>query len=77
MKSPQEIASRLVITGSNGAILLELGEEILDEVTPFVHLAVIRPWLSAIGFWRNHRLTVSGLQTLEDALGGIISLVSQ
>src|SRR5439155_25571506 len=40
--SCQEIDCPLVVAGGDGAELLELGEEILDEVTRFVKLLVMR-----------------------------------
>ena len=40
MNSGQKIARRFVVTRRNGPVLLELGEEILDEVARFINVPI-------------------------------------
>lgn len=46
----------LVITGRNAPPVLELVEEALDLITPFVFGIVVRDWLASVAFCRNDGL---------------------
>ena len=54
MNGTREVARGFVIARSNGLILLESGEEILDQVARFVQMAVTAALVPARGFWGNH-----------------------
>lgn len=54
MDGAKEVAGGLVVTGSNAAILLELVEELLDQVTDTVQVLVIFARLFAAALGRNH-----------------------
>jgi hypothetical protein len=49
----EEISCELVIARGNGAELLELAEELLDQVSRFIELLVIRAQALAIGAGGN------------------------
>jgi len=54
--------------------LFELTEEILDEMTPFVHFGVDSEWLGATRMLRDDGFCASRVQVSDDAVG-IICLV--
>ena len=41
MNSPEEVAVGFVVTGCDGAELLEPGEEVLDQVARFVEVVIV------------------------------------
>ena len=75
MDGAKEVAGGLVVTGSNAAILLELVEELLNEVTCPVQVFVIVTRLFAAAFGRNHDTFARVLQGLDDTFLGIVSFV--
>ena len=54
MDGAQEVARGLVVAHGNGAVLLEPGKEVLDQVTGPVQVAVIAALVLARADWRNH-----------------------
>ena len=54
MDGAEEVAGGLVVAGSNAAILLELVEELLDQVTGPIQVLVLFAWLFATALGRNH-----------------------
>ena len=51
----QKVGGALVVAGGDGAVLFELGEEVLDQVARLVEVPVIRPEVLAVGLGRDHR----------------------
>ena len=43
-----------VIAGGDAAELVDLTEEVLDQMTPLVHLEVTGDCADPVGFWRDH-----------------------
>ena len=73
----KKVGGELVIASCDGAELLELAEEVLDEVSFFVEDLVVRPLLrSARDRW-NDRGLAGGQQRLDDAGVGVEGLVGQ
>ncbi len=54
MNGSEEVAGGLVVTRGNRPVLLEFGEEILDQMTCLVEVAVILAWLPVRCPGRNH-----------------------
>ena len=50
MDGTQEVARGFVIARSNGSVLLEPGEEVLDQAAGLVQVAVIAALVPARGF---------------------------
>jgi len=55
VNSGEEVRCGLVVTGGDGAELLELGEEVLDEVARLVEFSVEGAGQAAVRLWRDHR----------------------
>jgi hypothetical protein len=72
--SGEEIPGEFVIAGGDGAKVLELVEEALDEVTFAIEYEVAVPRSLAIGGWRNHRTDLPPVERLDQPVG-IVSLV--
>lgn len=77
MDSAEEVASGFVVTGGDGAVLLEFGKEVFDEVAVFVEISVILPLHFAVGFWRDDGLALFGLQAIENPLLRIVGFIGQ
>ena len=71
----EEVAGGLVVAGGNAAILLELVEELLDQVTCPVQVLVIFARLFAAALGRNHDAFARVLQGIDDPFLGIVSFV--
>ena len=67
----QEVDGPLVVAGRDGPVLLELGEEVLDEVTRLVQSLVVRARVLAAGLGRDQRFFARLLQRGEDPSFGI------
>jgi hypothetical protein len=62
----EESAGPFVVSGCNGAVLLEFLEEILDQVPPFfIHLFIVFQLFGSIGLGRDASLNFSPFQQLE------------
>ncbi len=73
--SGEEVPCGFIVTGGDCTILLEFGEEILDQVTGRVEMAIECPGLLPVGLgWDHHGLSGCG-QRLDHALVGIEGLV--
>jgi hypothetical protein len=73
MDGAQEVHRSLVIAGRDGTVLLELGEEILDQMPCLV--SVVGARVLAVGLGRDHRHLAGLLQGLDHALLRIEGLV--
>ena len=71
----QEGDGPLVVTGRDGAVLLELGEEVLDEMARLVQGLVVRTPVLAVDLGRDHRLLAHLLQRAENPSLGVERLV--
>jgi hypothetical protein len=71
----EEVPRCLVVAGCDGAELLELGEEILDEVAHLVEVSVEVAGKSAVRLGRDHRGLADCGQRREEAFIGIKRLV--
>src|SRR3954469_1670841 len=56
----------LVVAGGDGPELLHLGEGVLDQVAPAVHVAVEVEAAFAAGFGRDHRRGAAGIEVRPD-----------
>src|SRR5215213_11958237 len=65
----------LVVAGGNCLELLQLGEEVLDQVTCLVEVLVVGSRLLAVALGRDHGRSAGLLQWFEHALLGIEGLV--
>jgi len=66
----EEVSPGLVVSGGNGAKLLELGEEVLNQAACLVELAIVIPGLAAIGLGGDYcRLAGSGQQHDDPFIG--------
>lgn len=73
----EEVAGGFVVAGGDGAVLLELGEDVLDQVPRLVELLVIEARLLAASSGRNDDFLSGFPQRLENAFLGIVALVGQ
>lgn len=77
MNGPQEVASSLVVTRSNGAVLLQAREEVLDQMPSFVEVTVIFTWLFVRHPRRNNHCLSLIQQRLDQTSLGIVGLVGK
>src|SRR3954468_17596427 len=56
----------LVVAGGDGPELLQLGEGVLDQVAPAVHVAVEVEAVFSAGFGRDHRRGAAGIEVRPD-----------
>ena len=75
MDSGEEVLGGFVVAGGNGAELLELGEEILDQVPGLVELAIVVPRSFSVLSRGDDRRFASRCERLDDPLVGIKGLV--
>lgn len=75
MNGAEEVAGGLVVAGGNAAILLELVEELLNQVTRPVQMLVVFTELFAAALGRNHDALARILQGIDDPFLGIVGFV--
>src|SRR5437764_13592536 len=56
MDAGEEVSGGLVVAGGNGAVLLELAVEILDEMACLVHFFIESTLVFAIALWRDDQV---------------------
>lgn len=76
-ESAREDAFGFIIAGGDGAILLERGEDILDEVSAFIEMGVIVARRFAVGAWRDHHVLSCRPQGRDEPGVGIVAFVGQ
>ena len=72
----QEVTSGLVVASSNASILLELLKEVLNQMSPLVHLSVVLSRLLTATLWRNDRLASGSCDRLQHSRLGIVGFIS-
>ena len=75
MDRGKEVSGGLVIAGGNGAVLLELAVEILDEMACLVHLFIESALVFAIALWRDHQVFSCRTKWFDHPLVGIEGFV--
>lgn len=75
MNSAQEVACGFVVARGDGAVLLEPGEEVLDQMASLVQMAVVGTLLLACADRRNHHRLAGLAQRLDHAGLRVIGLV--
>ena len=77
MDSGEEVACELVVARGDGAELLELAEEVLDQVACLVEVLVVGARYRAIDLGRDHRDLVGGGERLDHPGIGVERLVGE
>src|SRR5207248_5475685 len=77
MDAGEEVSGGLVIAGGNGAVLLELAVEILDEMACLVHFFIESTLVFAIALWRDHQVFSCRAKRFDHPLVGIEGFVCQ
>lgn len=77
MDTGEEVSGGFVVTGCDGAELLEFGEEILDQVARFVDVPVIIPADSAVCLGWDHDRLVLVREQGDDPLIGVERFVGE
>ena len=77
MDSSQKSTGSLIVAGGNPPVLLQLGKEVLNQVSPAILVSVELPGLLAIRLWRNHRFDLALFQAIQDSRFCSISNVCQ
>src|SRR5437016_12272062 len=75
MDAGEEVSGGLVIAGGNGAVLLELAVEILDEMACLVHFFIESTLVFAIALWRDHQVFSCRAKRFDHPLVGIEGFV--
>ena len=75
MDAGEEVAGELVVARGDGAELLELAEEVLDQMARLVELLVVRPRRGAVALGRDHRELAGGGERLDHPGIGVERLV--
>ena len=71
----EEVPRGLLVSGGDRTKLLDLGEEVLDQVTRRIKLSVVAARRGPVGSRRNHRGFASGRQRLKDPFIGVERLI--
>ena len=77
MDCGEEISSQFIVASGDGAILLELADEILDEVARLVEIFVVVALDFAIALGRDHQRLAACQQRLDHPFVGVESFVCQ
>ncbi len=77
MDGGEEISGELVVARGDGAELLELTEEVLDQMARLVEFFVVRARCRAIAFGRDHRDLVGGGKRRDHPGIGVERLVGE
>src|SRR4051794_3023305 len=75
MDGAQEVGGPLVVAGGDRPVLLQLGEEVLDQVARLVEILVVGAGVLAVGLGRDHRRPAGPSEGLEHPLLGVEGLV--
>ncbi len=75
MNGTEEIPSGFVVAGGDGAVRLELGEEIFDQVAGLVQVPVTTALNPVLAARRNHDLFARFFQRINQPLLGIVGFV--
>jgi hypothetical protein len=75
MHGGEEVSGGLVVTGGDRSVLLEFGEEVLDQMPRGVEMAIELPLLLTICLRRDHHLLSGGRQWLDHAFIGVVGLI--
>src|SRR3954447_3491668 len=75
MDGAQEVGGPLVVAGRDRPVLLQLGEEVLDQVARLVEILVVGAGVLAVGLGRDHRRPAGPSEGLEHPLLGVEGLV--
>src|SRR3954449_12226900 len=71
----EKVDRPLVVAGRDRPVLLQLGEEVLDQVARLVEVLVVGPGLLAVGLGRDHGRLAGPCERPEHALLGVERLV--
>jgi hypothetical protein len=71
----EEVSRSFVVAGCDGAVLLELADEVLDEVAFLVEVLVVIAGVLPVRFWRNDRCFPGVLEWLSHPLIGVEGFV--
>ena len=77
MDGCEEVPGGFVVTRGDGAELLELAEEVLDQMTRLVERLVVLALGYAIGLGRDHRALAGGGERFDDPGVGVVRLVGE
>ena len=77
MDGTEEADGAFVVAGGEGAVLLEFGEEVFNQVAGLIEVRIIRARLEPVGFGGNDRPHLRLLQEGQDALVGVIGFISE
>jgi hypothetical protein len=71
----EEAPLGLVVSSGYGAVLLQSGEEVFDQMPRLKGRAIESAAGRAISLWRDHGCFAGGLQRLENALVGVVGFI--
>ena len=77
VNSAKKGIGKLIVSGSNRAILFEFGKEVLDEMPCFVEVFVVLSGFFSVFLGRNDHFFSLRFQFVNDTLIGIVRFVSQ
>lgn len=73
----EEGAGAFIVSGCNGAVLLEFLEEILDKMPPFIHLFIVFALLRPVGLGRYDGLNFGLFEQIKNTFVRIIGFIGQ
>ena len=77
MDCSEERCGAFIVSGCNGAELLEFFEEIFNQMARFIELFIVIPLIFTIRFRGDNGLYIRGLQRNNNTIIGIIGLIRQ
>lgn len=77
MDAAEKGAGTFVVSGGDGAIVFEFGEEVFDQMPPCILVFVKVPLVCAVGFWRYDALDLGPLKQSENPFPGIMGFIGQ
>ncbi len=75
--SAKEGFGAFIVSGGDGAVLFEFGEEILDQMSGFVQFFIVCTRLFPVFLWRDDALDACLFQQIKNALLRVIGFVGQ
>ena len=73
----EEVSGGFIVARGNGAELLQLEEEVLDQMPGFIEVFIVLTRLFSVGFWWNDALDALLIKDFQDTIIGIEGFVSQ
>lgn len=77
MNAAEEGTGPFIVSGCNSAVLLEFLEEILDQMSPLIHLFIVFALFDPVSLGRYNGLNFGLFEQIKNTFVRIISFIGQ